>query len=129
MENLRRYAIGSGVDVLTCLNPFQPDGRPMHVIFPNERIGFFTDNFLQSFKPYAHKTLRSSRFEKQEDALSIRQRLLFNKKAASQFIGDGVALLDKAKRVHDELEQLYIDAMDFDRVDKITEDLAKEIFG
>ena len=129
MEALRRYAIGNGVDVLTCLDPFRPEGRPLHVIFPNERIGFFTDNARQSFKPCAHKTLRSARFEQEDAALSGRQRLLFNKKAAAQFLGDGTALLDKAKRVHDELEQLYIDAMDFDRVDQMTEALAKKIFG
>ncbi len=129
MDALRRFALGSGVDVLTCLNPFVPNGRPLHIIFPNEQIGFFTDNSLQSFKPYAHKTLRSARFEQDNTALNGRQRLLFNKKAAAQFLGDGIALLDKAKRVHDELERFYIEAMDFEQVNKITEDLAKEIFG
>ena len=129
MENLRRYAIGNGVRVLTCLNPFLPNGRPLHVIFPEERIGFFTDNFLQHFTPYAHKTLRGARFEKADEPVSGKQRIQFNKKAATQFIGDGVALLDKAKKVHDELEQFYIDAMDFERVNQITEDLMKEIFG
>jgi hypothetical protein len=129
MDHLRRYALGSGVRVLTCLNPFLPHSKPLHVIFPEERIGFFTENYLQSFKPYAHKTVHCARFIKEDAALDGKQRIRFNQKAAIQFIGDGVALLDKAKKVHDELEQIYIDAMDFEKVDKITEDLCREIFG
>ena len=129
MDYLRRYALDSGVRVLTCLNPFLPHGKPLHVIFPEERIGFFTENHLQSFKPYAHKTVNGARFVKEDAAPDGKQRIRFNQKAAAQFLGDGVALLDKAKKVHDELEQIYMDAMDFEKVDKITEDLCGEIFG
>lgn len=39
------------------------------------------------------------------------------------FVSDGIQFLARAKQLHDELENIYIDAMDFTLIDKITQDL------
>lgn len=127
MEYLRRYALSRGIDTITCLNPFAPDGNPLHIILPQERIGFFTSNSLQNFKPYAQKNINAMRFTDTDIMDSHKQRLNFNRKALAQFLGETTALLTRAKRVHDELERFYISAMDYSLVDAAVEKYISEI--
>lgn len=42
-------------------------------------------------------------------------------------VNDGIAQLAKAKQLHDELENIYIDAMDFNEIDKISKDLLENL--
>ncbi len=127
MESLRRCAIANGIDVITCLNPFAPQGLPLHIILPNEKIGFFTSNSTQNFKPIADKNINASRFTDKETMSAYKKRLEFNKKASSQFLDEAIKLLVKAKSVHDELESYYIDAMDFEKLNRKTEEIINNV--
>lgn len=128
MESLRRSAIANGVDIIACLNPFTPKGYPMHIILPNDRIGFFTSNHLQNFKLYADKTVNTARFLNKDIISAHKQRLAFNKKTSVELLNESIKLLEKAKKVHDDLESCYIEAMDFDELNKYTQKLIEAIF-
>ncbi len=127
MEALRRCAIANGIDVITCLNPFLPQGFPLHVILPNERIGFFTSNSMQKFKPIADKNINASRFLDRDTIGAYKKRLDFNKKASAQLLGESIKLLEKAKNVHDKLESYYINAMDYNKLNEKTKDIINAI--
>lgn len=128
MESLRRCAVSNGIDVISCLNPLAPEGNPLHLILPEERIGFFTSNSLQSFKNIAYKNINTSRFVNKDIIAAHKQRLVFNRKVSSEMLSEAIKLLEKAKKVHDDLEADYIKAMDFDELNKYTENLIKSIF-
>ncbi len=128
MHALCRCAVANGIDVISCLNPFAPQGNPLHIIFPQERIGFFTSNSLQNFKPIAYKNINATRFFDAQTLSSYKKRLEFNKKAGTQLLNEAVCLLEKAKKVHDELETYYINAMDFNLLNEMTDKIIKKIF-
>ncbi len=127
IEALRRTAVANGVDVITCLNPFAPEGLPLHIILPNEKIGFFTSNSLQNFKAIADKNINAGRFLDRETISAYKKRLDFNKKASAQLLSEAVSILKKAKGVHDELESYYITAMDYEKLNEKTQELIKII--
>ncbi|MBR4050925.1 MAG: hypothetical protein IKK09_10560 [Clostridia bacterium] len=128
MESLRRCAVSNGIDVISCLNPLSPEGNPLHIILPEERIGFFTSNSVHNFKSIAYKNINTSRFVNRDIIAAHKQRLVFNRKVSSEMLSEAIKLLEKAKKVHDDLEADYIKAMDFNELNKYTENLIESIF-
>ena len=129
IEKLRRYALSSGADIITCLNPLSPLCYPSHIIFEKEKIGFFTSNSAMNFKHLSDKNINFSRFVDHELFTHRKNRIQFNKKAADSFITEAFCVLEKAKSVHDELESYYIQAMDFESMGLFSDNLIKTIFG
>ena len=56
-----------------------------------------------------------------------KKRLSFNQKAASQMIRQAVAGLAENKALHDELESIYLQAMDFSMMDSVLESVVAQI--
>ena len=128
MEALRRCAVSNGVDVISCLNPLSPQGNPLHIILPKERTGFFTSNSLQNFKSIAYKNIKTSRFVNKDIISAHKQRLVFDRRVSSEMLSEAVKLLEKAKKVHDDLEADYIKAMNFDKLNIFADKLIESLF-
>ena len=56
-----------------------------------------------------------------------KKRLAFQQKAAMQLIDQAVQILAENKQLHDETEQIYLQAMDFSKMDDVTERLVFQI--
>lgn len=125
---LRRAAISNGIDVITCLNPLSPEDLPLHIIFTDEKIGFFTSDSIQNFKNISDKNINAKRFISGDVLSNHKQRLNFNKKTAAELLNEGIKLLENAKQTHDKMESYYIDAMDFDKLNIYTDELIKKLF-
>jgi hypothetical protein len=69
----------------------------------------------------------ASRFMNIEKLKDFQQRILFNKKATKELVNEAVISLVNAKRLHDELEKLYTDAVDFDKVNKKTIEILEKL--
>ena len=54
-------------------------------------------------------------------------RLNFTKKAYGEFIGEAIASLESAKSIHDDLESIYISAMDFSHMDELAKSIAEDM--
>ncbi len=129
MSKLRQTALANGVDVITCMNPFIPLSYPEHIIFEKERIGIFTSDSANKIKSIADKNINYTRFVDKSIYSAHKNRMMFNKKTAENFIAEAVNVLAKTKSVHDEIESYYITAMDFNKVNSQTQMLIKEIFN
>ena len=57
----------------------------------------------------------------------IKKRLSFNQKAAAQMIAQAVYLLSENKELHDQLEQIYLSAMDFSMMDDVLESVVAQM--
>lgn len=125
---IRNYALANGADVITCLYPIDPSGNPRHIIFKKERIGFFTSDSKSGFKNYATRNINAKRLIDDSILNAYKNRVNFNAKIAEDFLDESVKILSKAKSVHDELEKYYISAMDFEKVNQITNRMIDEIF-
>ncbi len=129
MPLIKKYALANGHKVISCLNPFDPNGAPEQLIFPEKRVAVLTSNRLHPFKEISARNIHSKRFTDTEELAKKKHRLSFNSKAFSELLGEAVSLLQGAKATHDRLEALYISEMSFEGVNQKCESLKNEIFG
>ncbi|MGN0464016.1 MAG: hypothetical protein ACI4GA_04905 [Acutalibacteraceae bacterium] len=128
VENLRITALKNGLDVITGYCPLDPTGRPEHIIIPEYSVAFIRKHaYYGDIKPT--RTIHAKRFTDIEAAGRQKQKLNFNRKAADEMINEAVLSLKKAKEIHDELEEIYISSMDFDKLDEIRRQTVSRIFG
>jgi len=125
METIRRYALESGHELITCLCPMTKD-KIEHIIIPALGLGFATSNRYHKVES-EERIIHARRFM---DMTALREegpRLKFNRRATADMLLAATELLEDAKATHDKLESLYISAMDFDRLGALTERLIRKI--
>lgn len=93
-----------------------------HLICEQLGIFFVTGNFLNKIMPENENIINFARFYEREKLSAKKQRLNFNKKAVSELAEEGAECLKTALAIHDELEKYYIEAIDFEKLNKFTDD-------
>ena len=126
IEQLRAYALASGYNVISSPS-VSKEGVIRHIIIKELSLGFFTEDKLCELKIIPTKTVSLRRFYSSEDISSHRARLSFSVKAAKELLNEAVCALKLAKNIHDDLEAVYIKAMDYEKIDKITKALTERI--
>ena len=118
LELLRAEALSRGHRVITCPCALHPEDKIDHLILPELRLAFLTDNRWHPVTLAGAQSVRCTRFVDRENLAAYRARLRFNEKAASELLEQAAALMAQAKSCHDELETYYRAAVDFAAVDK-----------
>ncbi len=127
LDRLRCYALGNGLDVISCLCPLAPTAGAEHLILPQLRLGIFTANeFHKNLFPGA-KQIHASRFMSNSGMKENKHRLAFNKKTMIEMTDAATNALCEAKKMHDALERFYVSAMNFDQIDKLADEITDEI--
>ena len=124
---LRGYALSGGHDIITSPSPLSPDGEPEHLLIPDLSLGFVTSNRLHPAEFDGAVKINSSRFTDRTALRRHMSRLNFTKKAYGEFIGEAVNSLASAKSIHDDLESIYISAMDFSHMDELAKSIAEDM--
>lgn len=122
----RGYALAAGYEIITLKNPFLPSLITDHVIIPELKLAFVTENDYAKFAS-TERRVHSRRFVALKKLHLSNERMKFNRKAAALLLESAAATLQKAKSVHDELEAFYIGAMDFKALDSYYEGFLKNI--
>ncbi len=125
MNVIREEALRLGQDIYTCYSTFAPD-KIDHILIPSLSLAFCCEN------RYTHpegitRRIHARRFTDSVALAAKRTRINFNRRAADELLREAVAVIAEAKRVHDNLEEYYVNAMDFSLVGKLTERLVNEI--
>lgn len=109
---LRAHALSAGYDVIACNCPMGPSDRLEHLLIPALSTAFVTSNRFHKldFKGCRHIHIR--RFLDNDTLRLRRQRILFDRKAARELIGEAVKLLAEARRDYDVLKEIYGAATD-----------------
>lgn len=126
IDRLRAYALASGYSVISSPSVCR-EGAIRHIIIKELSLGFFTADKLCELGIEPTRTVSLRRFYSSEELLSHRARLSFSAKASKELLHEAVCALKIAKDIHDELEAIYIKAMDFEKTDKITKALTERI--
>ncbi|MBQ7726070.1 MAG: hypothetical protein IJT66_02890 [Clostridia bacterium] len=113
MKRIREYALQNGQEVLTLKNPFLPSQILDHVVLPSLSLAFVTENDFIRFTGGGRR-IHARRFVSAKQLHASRERMRFNRKAVRELLVTAAGKLAQAKAVHDELEQYYIHAMDFE---------------
>ncbi len=126
IKELRTYALGNGFSVIS--SPSLTNDGIRHIIIKELSLGFFTRDKLCSLDIIPTKSVNLRRFYNSEKMREYKARLGFSKKASKELLDEAVSALISAKNVHDELESLYIEAMDFEKIGKIADELIEIIW-
>lgn len=128
---LRRFAdaaVGRGYAVTLCPSFLSPAVGADAVLVHELSLALFAETAFTSFGvPARH--IRCERFVEKAAFAAVHNRYTLALKAARRFVADAVAEVRQAKAVHDRLEELYRDAMDFDGVKREGDRVLREIFG
>ena len=117
LELIRAEALARGYQIITCPCAMHPDDKIDHILIPELKLAFLTDNRWHPVQLPGVQAVRCSRFLDRENLAGYRARLRFNERAAAELLEQASALMAQAKSCHDELETYYRAAVDFDKVD------------
>ena len=123
MAAVRKTAVEHGLDIITCPCSVFPSEKIEHVLIPQIGVGFITSNkrHRAEIKPY--KTVFAKRFIDEKKYRSQKARVRLALRLGSKMIDEAAGCMNEAKQIHDELEKIYISAMDFSLVDKKAEEI------
>lgn len=128
LSALRTHALENGHDVITCYCPLSPHSKIDHLLIPGLGLAFMTENRFHNLSGLIpDRRIHAKRFLDIEVLRRHKKRLSFNQKAASQMIRQAVASLAENKALHDELESIYLQAMDFSMMDSVLESVVAQI--
>lgn len=128
MNYVAEYALNNGYDIYACYCPVFPTVKIEHIIIPELKLCFFTENFSHRSLLSGEKTVHATRFLNKEALTEMRESLKYNKKIQQEMLSEAVRKISVAKGIHDRLEDYYIRATDFSVIEEITENLFKKIF-
>ncbi len=124
---IRTYALASGFNVIS--SPFIANEKKIrHVIIPQIGIGFLTKDRFCNPCPENAKYVSLRRFYNSDGLRSNKAKLNFAKKASKELMEEAFSALKSAKEIHDELENIYISAMDFEKVEEIRKSVSDRIW-
>ena len=124
LELIRAEALTRGYHIITCPCAMHPEDKIDHLIIPELRLAFLTDNRWHPVQLRGVQAVRCTRFLDRENFAGFRARLRFNERAAAELLEQASALMAQAKSCHDELETYYRTAVDFAAVDAAAADCA-----
>ncbi len=126
-EYISNYAVNMGYDIYACYCPLFPTFKIEHVIIPELKIAFFTENSYHHPIDDESITVNASRFYNKESFKLNKEKLAFQKKAKKELIDEAVKNLSLALKIHDKLEDYYIKATDFNVVEEKAAEIIKQV--
>ena len=123
-----KMLVDMGYDRTCALSPLHPE-RIDHLIVPECSLAIITQNHRlrwQSQFPVV-KTLQLKTFLNPDIISQNKNKLAFSKKLCKSIYDEVADYLASEKALHDRLESFYIDAMDFEALNKKSEQFIAEI--
>ncbi len=120
-------AVKRGYDVIISASYMHSSPMYEHLIIPEIKTAFISANFITSERPDEYRPIRFMRFYDKTELAQKKLRLRFDKGACAELLAEAVNCLREAKKVHDELEQFYVDAADFAAEERYFYKLVSEI--
>ena len=112
-----------GADFIHCPCSIMPD-KTDHIIIPSIKTAIITQNsFLQS--SFGEKILCDKFYRPMRDVNLMLRRT----ENSRTLLKDACALVKEAKLLHDKLEHIYVDAMDFSPMNSIFETITKNFYN
>ena len=128
LSAVRDFALDCGHEIITCLCPLSEGEKIEHIIIPALRVGFATSNRYHRVES-DRRVVHARRFMDMASLHEEKSHLSFNRRAAAEMLLSATEILGQAKDTHDKLEAQYISAMNFDAINKTTEELLKKIIS
>lgn len=121
------YIKENGINAIALISPTSANiDEAEHIIMPHDGISILISNDYHSFNS-EFKTINESQFYSPTEYKNNKNKLNFLNKAKKKLIDASIEQLQQAKTTHDLLEEYYINAMDFEKINTITESIIEKI--
>ena len=127
LQKISEVAVSRGYDIIISENNLFQEPVFEHILIPEAGIAFISSTYLTDITKEDSKHINFGRFYYKDIISSKKQRIDFSKKAAAELLSEGAASLLNAKKVHDIIEEYYIKAIDFKKINSITNKLIADI--
>ena len=125
-ERIGELAVKNGYEVIFCLCPMKK-GVSEHIIIPEIALGLITVNACHEINLSADRVIHAERFLTASIQKENKNKLLWSRTISEELIDEAVLYLKKAKQTHDRLEKLYIESMDFEKVNAFEEEFISRL--
>lgn len=125
-ERIGEGAIRNGYNAIYCYCPMNP-AECEHILIPEKGVAFVRLNGA-SGETECNRIIHTGRFMA-EGFCENRAVIKLNARVRDELVKESVSCLRKAKEVHDRLESIYTEAMDFDRLNEFTQQFTDELFS
>ena len=116
LDCLMTVAMDCGINAIAGVSPFDTD-ELLQILFPDCGLALITQT--PSITPT--RTVHVSRFINTDGLKSHKYRIAFNRKAAKELKSVAISCLSEAKGIHDQIEKIYVDAANFDKVNAMSD--------
>ena len=123
---IRQNALQNGYNIITLKNPFFPELID-HIVIPELDFAVVSENRFIGFE-VEQRRIHARRFCESRLLHQSKNRIKLNKRLAEELLNHAYLTLSEAKKVHDELEKYYINAMNFEKLDIFTDMFCKKHF-
>ena len=123
---IRDYALKCGEEIITVKNNILPNELIDHVLIPNLSLAFCSK--IADEEGENVKRINTMRFMDKEVLGLSKEKIRFGKKLSRELTNAAISVLNEAKAVHDKLESLYINAMNFKELNKFAEKFNESLF-
>lgn len=120
-------ATEKGLDVVVSNSSIHKGNYIEHLYIPELNIAFISSNPINNIQIDTTKIINFMRFYRKDLIREKKARIKFNKKAVEDLMVGAVDCLIKAKSSHDKLEEYYINATNFDSINRLIYKLVSEI--
>lgn len=128
MKQLSEHARYNGYDAYVCRCASDQSGKIDHLFIPSLGLGFVTDNPWHPMDFAAQKNIHAARFTTHAQDPRRKRLLAYHKKLAFSLLDKTCEAQAAAKTLHDALERYYVQASDFQTVDRIRMRVEQELF-
>ena len=121
MNKLRARLLADGYDIYVCTNTLSCDNGVDAILVPGVERAYVTSTFLREYRGGSTETLDLKKYLPAAEIKSFKARLSFNRKLAAEMVDQAVSKLTEIRELHGMLEHIYIGAMNFDEVTKLSD--------
>lgn len=125
VSRIAEGAIKHGYDVILCHCPMRPR-ECEHIIIPEVGLALITVKNEHETGLLCDRFVHAKRFlhEGIKDKKSV---LRFDRRLKNELINEAVQKLKEAKHTHDRLERIYIDALDYEKLNSYCDEFIKRL--
>lgn len=127
-ERIGEFAVRNGYDVIFCRCPMKSRDCCEHIIIPEASLSVITIKSEHPISIVPDRIIHAKRFIDTAALAEHKNRLCYNKKVCRELTEESICFLKKAKAVHDKLEKLYIEEMDFEKANEFVDRFIEKIF-
>lgn len=129
LERIGETAAKNGWDVIFCRCPMRPKEYCEHLIIPELSLALVSLRSTHKLNLPISRTIHVRRFLKDGKEKSASRRLALNRTLSAELTSSAVEMLFAAKKVHDRLENLYIESMDFEKLNEFSKQFIFSLFA